>query len=113
MSDKEIEARRAWLEPIIGPTRAGWYAEACKMEAGKEYDGVLWGCRYREVALKCGYLNDTIQALLAACVATVAMYDDLAWHRDKVRAARGETSPMPDPEFIRLCREAIAKARTP
>lgn len=67
-SDAEIERERAALEPLIGPTRASWYAEACQMEIGREDADVLrWGCRYREMAREGGLLVEIIKDLVAAC----------------------------------------------
>lgn len=63
MTDAVIEARRKELEPLIGPTRAGWHAEACKVEHGDP--ALLWACRYREMANEAGLLEQQIAALTA------------------------------------------------
>lgn len=51
MTDEEIRVAVERYTPVLGPARAGWYGEACAMEAGGDnYDAVVWACRYREVA---------------------------------------------------------------
>ncbi len=61
-TDEENEAERAELEPLIGPTRAGWYAEACDVYPEKDgHEPTLWACRYREMAQAAGELAELIQ----------------------------------------------------
>jgi hypothetical protein len=60
-TDEEIERERAALEPLIGPTRAGWYAEACRFEYDADPDVLLWACRYREMAMEAGRLEQRLQ----------------------------------------------------
>lgn len=63
-TDAQIKAERAALEPSLGPTRAGWYAEACKVEG--EGGASLWACRYREMAREAHFIAaDAARALLA------------------------------------------------
>ncbi|HTU18910.1 MAG TPA: hypothetical protein VMG10_12695 [Gemmataceae bacterium] len=64
-TDEEIERERAALEPLIGPTRVGWYAEACRVEYDDPPDVVLWACRYREMAMEAGQLEMKIAELQA------------------------------------------------
>lgn len=76
MTDEEIERERARLEALVGPTHAGWYAEACKAgvlqdadealrEAGGDvaallastnHNAFLWACRCRELVRAAGHL---------------------------------------------------------
>ncbi|HTU22498.1 MAG TPA: hypothetical protein VMG10_30955 [Gemmataceae bacterium] len=64
-TDEAIERERAALEPLIGPTRAGWYAEACCVEHDEPHEKLLWACRYREMAMEAGQLEMKIAALQA------------------------------------------------
>lgn len=57
MTDQEIETTRSELEQLIGPTRAGWWAEACLLEYDHHPDVLLWACRYREMAREAGRLE--------------------------------------------------------
>lgn len=59
-TDAEIEAERLHLGPLIGPTRAGWYAEACKIEYADLTGASLWSCRYREMAREAGSLRERL-----------------------------------------------------
>lgn len=54
-TDAEIDAEQAWLSPLIGMTRAEWYAEACKVEDDAAHGELLWACRYREAAMAVGH----------------------------------------------------------
>lgn len=47
--DADIELFREAFAKVIGPTRAEWYAEACKMECDANSEVLLWACRYREI----------------------------------------------------------------
>lgn len=62
-TDQDIEAERQWLEPLIGPTRAEWYAEACRVEYDAPHDVVLWACRFREMTMEAGRLEAENAAL--------------------------------------------------
>lgn len=53
----EIEREREALAALIGPTRAGWYAEACRVECGDSSEAALWKCRCRELAREAGRLE--------------------------------------------------------
>ncbi len=67
-TDEEIEAERAELEPLIGQTRAGWYAEACDVYPEKDgHEPTLWACRYREMAMEAGRLESAVLAEREAC----------------------------------------------
>jgi NTP pyrophosphatase (non-canonical NTP hydrolase) len=59
-TDEEIDLERKWLELLIGPTRAGWYAEACEYEHGADPGELLWACRYREMAMEAGHLEERL-----------------------------------------------------
>ncbi len=59
-SDADIEAERVALEGLIGPTRAGWYAEACLVEYGDTSEAALWKCRYQEMAMEAGRLEQEL-----------------------------------------------------
>lgn len=64
LSDQEIEEVRSWLEPLIGPTKAEWYAEACRVEYGDDHFTILWSCRVRELARDAGrYLGLAVASL--------------------------------------------------
>lgn len=65
MSDEEIEEQRAFLEPLIGPTRARWYAEACVMESEYSKEELLWSCRFREMAREVALLETDIKERIA------------------------------------------------
>jgi hypothetical protein len=68
-TDETIEQERAALAELIGPTRAEWYADACKWEAtvGKATEdselALIWIRRYREVARE---LGSVVEAILSA-----------------------------------------------
>jgi hypothetical protein len=49
-TDVQIEEVRPAVEEFHGPTRAEWYAEACRMEPGADGEAMVWACRYRELA---------------------------------------------------------------
>ena len=76
-SDADIEYERFVLAELIGPTRAGWYAESCLVEYGDYSEAALWKCRYREMAMAAGqlvgernaYASEALTAL-AGAVAT-------------------------------------------
>lgn len=112
-TDEAIEQERQALEPLIGPTRAGWYAEACDVHPEKDgHDVTLWACRYREMAMEAGRLEAIKTSLLAACEAVAKALD-----------YRNASSNPADPNYAnpaivaadrtiaeQLCRAAIAKA---
>lgn len=63
-TDEAIEQERAALADLIGPTRAGWYAEACNVENPPdltEGNELLWACRYREMAREAGRLVELLR----------------------------------------------------
>lgn len=51
--------------------------------------------------------------LLEACEATVKVYDGMAGFRALHRSQCGQSPECPDPEFIAMCRKAIARATEP
>lgn len=70
-TDEEIERDCRALAPIVGPTHAGWYAEACRVEHDDPTAVVMWACRVREAvrvhARDLGELATAAEQLLAAC----------------------------------------------
>lgn len=81
-SDEEIERERAALEPLIGPTRGKWYAEACKVEWDAPHGELLWACRYRELAMALGQMEQSAKAIRAALKPVVDLINKDAW-KDK------------------------------
>lgn len=58
-TDAQIEEVRPAVEEFFGPTRAGWYAEACKLEPGQASgEAMVWACRYRELAREAAALAE-------------------------------------------------------
>jgi hypothetical protein len=72
-SDEEIERERAWLESLIGPSRAEWYAEACRVEYDDDPGKLLWACRYREMAREAARLEEELAELRAELYARRAL----------------------------------------
>lgn len=70
-TDEEIAREVAELSATVGPTHAGWYAEACRVEYTAPHDEVMWACRVREAvrahARDLGGLAEAAKRLLAAC----------------------------------------------
>ncbi len=68
-TDEEIERERVAMLPIVGPTHADWYAEACRVE--RDDPTLLWACRVREAvrvhARDLGELATAAEALVRAC----------------------------------------------
>ncbi len=65
-TDEEIERERSTLAELIGPTRAGWYAESCQVEYGDDSDAAIWKCRYREMAREAGRLEEEAARMRSA-----------------------------------------------
>lgn len=77
-TDAEIEAERQQMEPLIGPTRSGWYAEACDIYPSKDgHPATLWACRYREMASECCRLEQDKAALVTELRAALVIVGDL------------------------------------
>lgn len=70
-TEESIAADVAALEPVVGKTLAGWYADACKVEYGDGHALVMQACRVREAvwrfAVEFGPLADAANELLEAC----------------------------------------------
>jgi hypothetical protein len=68
-SDEDIERDVQWLTPIVGPTYAEWYAEACRVEIGAP--DLQWAWRLREVVRRSARDLDELacaaRTLLDAC----------------------------------------------
>jgi hypothetical protein len=111
MTDEEIAQAVALLTPALGPTRAGWYGEACAVEPGLDglpHEAILWACRYREfvrgvggrVAVLMEYLRATdglsaecaegaqspVDNVIALCSAMTEMYAKASAERDATLA---------------------------
>ena len=68
LSDEEIAQRVARMRETLGPTRAGWYEEACKLEYGhRPAEALLWACRYRELAREADEVAAAAKILVNAC----------------------------------------------
>jgi hypothetical protein len=61
-----IEAEREWLEPLIGAQRASWYEEACQVDLHAHSGELMWACRYREMAMEAGHLEERLAKLGAS-----------------------------------------------
>lgn len=60
-TDESIAQEKAFLEPLLGPTRSGWYEEACKLEIpDTPHEVMIWACRFREMAMEAGKLADAL-----------------------------------------------------
>jgi len=74
LTDAEIAHVRSQIEPVVGPTYAGWYEEACKIQPGETdapHDVVLWACRAREAiftkARDMGEVASALRELIDTC----------------------------------------------
>jgi hypothetical protein len=76
-TDAQIEEVRPAVEEFHGPTRAEWYAEACRMEPGTNGEAMVWACRYRELARESAtLLEDFVDGIKHAVSMLYEMPDD-------------------------------------
>jgi len=68
-TDDEIDRERAELAKHIGPTKAEWYAEACRIEKigeDRPRSPWAWPCRYQELARQAGTTSELLRKLILA-----------------------------------------------
>jgi hypothetical protein len=70
-TDEEIDREAAEMAPVVGPTCAEWYAEACRVTDEAGHAALLWACRTREtIRTKSRDLKeiaDAAEQLVRAC----------------------------------------------
>ena len=89
-SDEEIERERAALEPLIGPTRAGWYAESCLVEYGDHSEAALWKLRDGNTRFSAEKSKFCYSARLITFVSGVTGNDSKQWRILQVAADRSD-----------------------
>jgi hypothetical protein len=83
-TDAQIEEVRPAVEEFFGPTRAAWYADACRLEGPTcQADALMWACRCREMAREGARLAaDMVGAIKHA----LTEYEDALEHLPHLRA---------------------------